>query len=272
MCNPYSSQKWVKEWNQVAHTAELTPNFSLPDKEIKRLETIDWPDREETWKNLEPIIENLEEIYLTGGEPFLSLKQNDFLNQLIKRGLSKKITLKYNTNLTLLPQKLIDLWPFFKKVFLNVSIDGLGPLDEYIRHPTKWDIVEENLKNLKKISDQQTNIVLGVHVTVQMYNILKLNEIWDYFENDHKIEPYLNILNHPKNLNIRTLPEELKVVVENKLKKYKTNKNLMGVVSYMNREDWSGEYFQQFVSYTKKLDSLRKQNFLDIEPELTRYW
>ena len=34
MCNPWSSSMWVKDWNQVVGTAELTPNAPLNDGDM----------------------------------------------------------------------------------------------------------------------------------------------------------------------------------------------------------------------------------------------
>ena len=148
MCNPYASNKWVDEWNQVVHSAELAPNYVLDKEQIDKLKSMDWPSFEKTWENLYPVLESIEEIYLTGGEPFLSLEQVDLLKKMIQDGKAGKITLKYNTNLTCLPEKLISLWKNFKTVKINVSIDGLGTVNDYIRHPSSWKVVYNNFEKL----------------------------------------------------------------------------------------------------------------------------
>jgi MoaA/NifB/PqqE/SkfB family radical SAM enzyme len=272
MCNPYASSKWVDSWNQIVETASLVPNQALEESEVKRLKRLDWPANPETWKNLKPILSSLEEIYLTGGEPFLSLQQVQFLKFLIDEGHSKTITLKYNTNLTLLPVELVSLWSSFKTVRLNVSMDGIGQLDEYIRFPTKWETVENNLKKIIQYQQNGYPIKLGVHTTVQMYNVLALDSIITHLKEFYHIEPYLNILNHPHCLNVRTLPSDLKRRVHERLAPLKNFSNATKVLSYMDKEDWSGQYFEEFKGYTKALDRMNAQNLFDVVPEFEEFF
>ncbi len=267
MCNPYASNKWVDEWNKVVNTAQLVPSSALSEEESQRLKKMDWPTLEKTWENLLPVLDVVEEIYLTGGEPFLSLEQTKLLEKIIQSGRSKDITLKYNTNLTLLPEKLIPLWKEFKTVKLNVSIDGLGPLLNYIRFPADWDILLQNLNKIFLLKQEGVPLDIGVHTTVQMYNILSLPEITKYFKENFETIPYFNILNHPNCLNIRTLPQALKKKISSEIELGPFSKELSSILLYMNEEDWNAQYFDEFLTYTDTLDSLRKQSFKKLFPE-----
>ena len=267
MCNPYASNKWVDEWNQVAHKAELVPNFSLSEKQVKELKSMDWPSLEKTWENLYPVLESIEELYLTGGEPFLSLEQVRLLKKMVDSGKSKKITLKYNTNLTLLPEKLISLWKNFKVVKINASIDGVGALNDYIRYPAKWDVIHNNLKKLFELKNQGLPLEVGVHITVQMYNILRLHESVAFFKDNFDCESYLNILNHPHCLNIRTLPDFLKEKVASHLSSFSSNGSIKEVIKYLHQESWYDKYYEEFMDYTKTLDGLREESLEKIIPE-----
>ena len=269
MCNPYASSKWVDEWNQVANTAELVPNFELDDNESQRLKKLDWPENESTWENLGTLLDSIEEIYLTGGEPFLSLKQVDFLKHLIDSGKSSNIILKYNTNMTVLPKKLVDIWKHFKKVRLNVSLDGIGPTNDYIRHPANWATIEKNMDTVLEMKNQGIPVEVGIHTTVQMYNILQLDKIVTGLKKRFGLIPYLNILNHPHCLNIRTLPSNLKSETSLQLRALPPEYKASEIVSYMNGEDWSSKYFSQFIEYTRTLDNHRSESFDSIQPELS---
>ena len=108
---------------------------------------------------------------------------------------------------------------------------------------------------------------MGVHTTVQMYNILKLHESVVFFKERFGIESYLNILNHPHCLNIRTLPGPLKEKVIARLSQLSSIRGIKELIKYLNHEDWSGKYYRQFIDYTKKLDSLRGENFKKVLPE-----
>lgn len=269
MCNPYSSNKWVDEWNKVVDKAELDPNFILNKNQVKKLKNMDWPSFEKTWENLYPILGSIEELYLTGGEPFVSLEQVNLLKKMVNSGKSKNIILKYNTNLTLLPEKLIPLWKNFKMVVINASIDGMGAVNDYIRHPSKWEVIHSNLKKLFELRKQGVPLEIYIHITVQMYNILRLHDYIRFF-NKFGRESYLNILNHPYCLNIRTLPDSLKEKVTSNLSSLSSIVSVNEVIKYLNKESLYDKYYQEFLDYTKTLDRVRGENFKKIIPEFSQ--
>lgn len=266
MCNPYSSNQWVDEWNQVVTKAELVPNFAISNEEAKRLSNMDWPTKSKTWDSLIEIADTIEEIYLTGGEPTLAIEQYKLFDILIEKNLAKNIKLKYNTNLTNIPKKMLEYWEKFKKIQINASIDAYGDLNRYIRYPTAWVSVEKNMDRFVEMS----NVEVQLHCTVQTYNILNLNELFDWMKKYENIKLYLNILNHPRSLNIRILPKELKELAEQRLAPYLDLPKVKETINYMNAVDDS-QYLEEFFNYNNTLDSLRQQNFYDLVPEFKQY-
>ena len=83
MCNPYASNQWVDEW-------ELIEEWKNPNEKI-RLAKMDWPNTPATWTNLEPILDTVKMIYLTGGEPTLAVEQYKLFDICIERGIAKNI-------------------------------------------------------------------------------------------------------------------------------------------------------------------------------------
>jgi uncharacterized membrane protein YccF (DUF307 family) len=83
MCNPYSSNQWIEEWNEVVSKAELVPNFPISVEESARLSNMTWPTKTTTWDSLIEIADTIEEIYLTGGEPTLAIEQYKLFDILI---------------------------------------------------------------------------------------------------------------------------------------------------------------------------------------------
>jgi hypothetical protein len=96
-----------------------------------------------------------------------------------------------------------------------------------------------------------------------------------------------HVAHHPKHLNIRVLPENLKQDLTTKFKEFvewvrKNNYGIHvikqaedianGVVNYMNSESYHEEYWHEFVNYTKKLDTIRKENIIDVEPMFKDYF
>ncbi len=273
MCNPYSSSQWVDEWNQVVGLAQLVPPQALTQEEHTRLKKLNWSENDKTWQHLEKIISTVEEVYLTGGEPFLSEQQVLLLRKMIEEGCSDRISIKYNTNLTVLPEKVVELWKFFRKVQVNVSVDGISRLNEYIRHPTKWSIFEKNFRRICDLRDSGMRLDIGVHTTVQTYNILRLDEIISYFYPIVGSQLYFNILNHPHCLNIRCLPAELKNLALERLSSLRDLDSVNTVIAYLDIEEVEQKiHFEEFIQYTKKLDEIRGQNLIDFCPEFAPYF
>jgi organic radical activating enzyme len=253
MCNPYASNQWVKEWHLVEN--------ALEPSEYERLRNMRWPEKDKTWENLFNIANTVEEIYLTGGEPTIIKEQHKLLDYFIDNGTAKNIKLKYNTNLTNVPQHLIDKWAKFKRVQLNCSIDATGKLDRYIRYPSNWETIERNFEAIRKLP----NANIEIHCTVQMYNIMRLQDLIEWaLPYNHKI--YFNILNHPDYLNIRCLPNSLKEIVKGTLQDYVHLPKVQGILDYMTAEDWTDK-LNKFISYTKELDASRDENILELIEE-----
>lgn len=253
MCNPYASNQWVKEWHLVED--------ALSTSEYQRLKNMNWPENEKTWSNLFSLANTVEEIYLTGGEPTIIKEQHKLLDFYIDNGTANKIKLKYNTNLTNVPKHLIDKWAKFKRVQLNCSIDATGSLDRYIRYPSAWHKIVENFETIRQLP----NAGIEIHCTVQMYNILRLQDLIEWAKPyGHKI--YFNILNHPDYLNIRCLPHELKTQAKETLNMYTDLPKVNGIIDYMFAEDWSSK-LDQFKKYTHELDVSRKENLYELIPE-----
>jgi len=266
MCNPYASNQWVEEWNTVVKTAELVPNHPIDENEQSRLKQLDWPTDKKTWDSLSEISHTIKEIYLTGGEPTLAIEQYKLFDILIEQGLARNIKLKYNTNLTNIPKKMIEYWSNFKQVQLNASIDAFGDLNRYIRFPTAWSSVEKNTNQFLNMP----NVLVQIHCTVQVDNILHLHELFTWIENISNLKPYLNILNHPRSLNIQVLPKELKEIAAKRLEPFQDWPKVKETIKYMMTED-NSKYLDEFFKYTKSIDDLRNQNIFNYVPELEKY-
>jgi len=254
MCNPYASNQWLKEWHLISD--------ELPADEHTRLKRMDWPNNEKMWENLIPLLDSVEEVYLTGGEPTIIKEQHKILDYLIDNSIAHRVRLKYNTNLTNIPEALVSKWVKFKRVQLNCSIDAVGQLDRYIRYPSDWNTIVKNF-NILSVAK---NVYIEIHCTVQMYNILRLTELIDWAK-PYNFKIYFNILNHPDWLNIRVLPQPLKIRVEEMLKNYYHLPKVEGIVDYMNAEDWSN-LLDTFFEKTHKLDVSRTENLKQLIPEL----
>ena len=267
MCSPYSSSLWVKDWKLLSKE-NISPDilkFTLKDKEqyeisaslFKKMDYYKWIEN----------LPQLKEIYFTGGEPLLIEEYKHLLMAVIERGLSSQISLKYSTNLTRLPPEVLNYWQHFKKVQLKISLDGFKELNHYIRYPARWQDIENNLLAIEAFKTKNLN--LKIDCTIQMYNILKLKPLLHWVEKkDYPI--FFNILDKPRFLNIRVLPQNLKRKAEQDLSPFQKRFDTQSIVSYMNSKD-NSQYLKEFFIFTKYLDQKRNQNLFSFVPELAEY-
>lgn len=282
MCNPFSSRKWLEDWEKV-NPGKLTKD------DHSFLKQGDWFESESFWNLMEKSIHTVDQIYLTGGEPMLIRGQIRFLEECIRQGRAKHILLKYNTNATYLPTDLASIWEQFREVHINCSIDGIGRVNDYIRFPSVWQDIESNLQALDDMMTRMGGLSVSIHTTVQAYNGLHLVELLDYFKDNYsRITPipFFNILNHPSHLNIRVLPVEMKAAIAEGLTKwlaenqddprlyrahatarFKSRFSKISAISTYLQEDWS-HLFDKFADFTKQLDQIRNQDIGEILPQL----
>ena len=131
------------------------------------------------------------------------------LINLIDRGLSKNIKLLYNSNLTTIKYKDIDvadLWSQFCGVHVNVSIDAVGEPLSYIRSGSDWDRIRTNINQLKAIP--QVTVVLTPVISI--LNIWFLPDLY-YYARDNDLKISAVILHGPDYLALDVIPNELKL-------------------------------------------------------------
>lgn len=281
MCNPFSSNQWIKSWNTVKPKLE-----QITDEELKRLEFSDWTEGDALLEEFTQKIEDTNQIHFAGGEPFINNKMIKMLEICCEKGLAHKITLSYNTNVTQLPKRLMELWKEFKAIKLLCSIDGHKAVNEYIRFPSNWSHIDKNFmfldENFHALKIQE--IILST--TVQIYNILELRDLYKYLSKFKNITPALNLinLNYPSYMSTKVLSVEAKSLAEIRLveiaedlKKSLVNEkdnylidNIYQSIEFMKSEDFSSMSLS-FIKVNKDIDNLKKLSLEKSLPELNYY-
>ncbi len=116
---------------------------------------------------------HLTEIKVTGGEPFLTDAFLKFVENLVNWDLSKNIILDVFTNASFYPKaKHTKLLTKFKFVDINMSIDGVGKHNEFLRKKSKWSVIEKVTKQWEKLALDNKNISIGISHTLTIFNCL----------------------------------------------------------------------------------------------------
>ena len=80
--------------------------------------------------------------------PTIIDKNYDVMKYMVASGHSKYLVVQTSTNLTKTKKDFYSLLPHFKSIIFLASIDGVGPIQEYMRYPSKWNQIESNLKKV----------------------------------------------------------------------------------------------------------------------------
>jgi sulfatase maturation enzyme AslB (radical SAM superfamily) len=273
MCRPVDSSKWVKHAKVLAD--ELTTDVKWDWKN----KILDYSDSKFEWYKDPAFLESFYEsasdmkhIIFAGGEPLYIKEHKDIIKNLVSRGYSKNIELRYHTNGTIWDEEVVELWHEFKRVEIMISLDGMNEYNDYIRYPANWTLIEENLR---KYDELPKTFDIKILCTVQALNIDHLPEFADWLlaQNFKKIGRvsqrglfHPGILHYPQYLCTKVLPPEVKARISHKINTYANQhldnpqiQKLRTLVEFMNSEDLSF-MFDQTMEYLDKLDTLRNTN------------
>ena len=255
MCGPTSSHLLGREYKKLNLISEISP------KERSNFSIIDFT--------------NLKKLYVSGGEPTAMPEFYEFLDRCIQQ---KQTDFEFliNTNATKFNNRLKKQLKHFSNLQFIVSVDGLESLNHYIRWPSQWDKIVENMHYLRK-----NNCIGGVNITISIYNVIGLFDLLEFF--DREFPGMLVHLGHcdsksgmlsPFNFpNIKLALERL-IPIQN-LNCYRNNRLLKSFVDgiiahYQTNRDPNLEKLKSFFEFNDKLDRSRNIQLVDYIPELEK--
>ncbi len=240
---------------------------------------------EKLWKELEPLLLDVESAYFAGGEPLICDEHYRILDLWLE---NKKldIPINYTTNFALLNHKkaqVLEYWKKFNNVSVSASLDDSGPRAEYLRKGTNWSVIE---KNREKMLKECPNIHFEITPTISAYNVFHFPEFhYDWIVRGF-IKPNdirLNILTHQQFMNVRIYPQLAKDIISDKYRKYlemikdyatkngqpynNTESGYNSVIDFMNAQD-DTHLQDEFYARARMVDKVRSEEMLKIYPEL----
>jgi pyruvate-formate lyase-activating enzyme len=279
MCNPWNSSQIVKEHENLAKNAEYSEVWrkTFGKFPLTVMDDQQWFDHDILWDQVISLIPTLKKVYMTGGEPTLIKNNFKFMKKCIEQG-RKDIVLFFNTNCTNVNKQFLELISQFDQVNINASMDGIGIVNEYIRAPSDWKQISENIEKLA----QMPNVNLGVTPTIQVYNVFDIVNMlkWvDGLNKKYNKQIFIDFLvnHHPHHLSVRILDDDLRKTALDMIRAYdvsshspQTVNSLNGIIGLLQQPrvaDWE-EQLQRFKVYTNALDAERDQSIGDIDSRL----
>lgn len=221
--------------------------------------------------------ETLEYIIFQGGEPFLVKEFDRILDLLIERGVAANVTFEIVSNLTSLKDSTILKLGQLKSILLEVSIDGIADVLEYIRYPAKWSEIQANIERVRVLP----NLTLCFTTAVQIYNLHHMPDILRYCD-AHDINVHTHFLVGPRYLNVLVLPPVARQAALRQLHDYLAGEGVRpgnrGSAEYMitfltqHAETHYQDEFDSFVKFTNDLDVSRSQSFRESYPRLVQWF
>lgn len=243
-CGPHASSQWAKE---------LGSNNAIVHQDLQ------------PWKSI-LLTDSLHWLYFTGGEPMISHDHWQLLQELIVNNRAKDITLLYNTNLTTLYFKNIQiqkLWTKFKSVNISCSIDAVGKPLEYIRSGANWAQIKKNLNQLAELK----NITITLTPVISVLNIWFMPDFFQYAK-DQKLTVKPIVLRNPDYLALDVIPNQLKQqaldIVQSVANHLSTN--LLQHINNLIQNNINQVLFLHTVNHILFLDNQRDEKLFDLLP------
>lgn len=241
MCNPWSSSALRQEFSEI---------FDIHVDESQ------WPEESDYWMELIQSSSKLKDLYLTGGEPTL-IKNNERLLRSLSQDVRDQLRVRIHTNATIYNDSFYHQLNLVKTPEVNISLDGVGKINDFIRFPSRWENIKANIQKIR----EHSNIKVNIHLTISNYNILSLSEILDGFKEQGLGIPTFDFAYVPAFLNIEHLPERFREIYLKRIKP-QHRELLRGVDVKLSSKADEG-IFKEFILNTDRMDVFRKQEVGD---------
>ena len=220
------------------------------------------------WQHIKDNTKWVRAIEFIGGEPFMMLidKQQDLLAYLADNNYSNKITIKYNTNGTRFPYDLIQYWKSFKKIEVNVRVDGVGDQFHYLRYPGTWSEIYENLKAYRDLVKQLPNLELTLVCTISVFNLGYIQRMID-LESDIGIKIFFNLLSGPEIFSVSKAPRPVRNWILDQIK-YVDKLEIKSIADSLAKVDHDVDISSYFLDRCKVLDQRRGLSLEKTFPEI----
>lgn len=260
ICTVRASSQWTKD------TLKLWYN----DKNIKDTplsqynKDCQWFDDDKIWNEPE-ILQKVKLIHFLGGEPFMADKHFILLDKLTKILDPATVTVKYNTNGTIVPNaEQIAILKKYGRVEVAASIDDMGKRFEYQRKNAVWKEVEKNID----LFYQHTSKV-SIDCAYSIFNGYNIDDYFNFVDSK-KWRMKMNVDHFVRStgIDLRSLNKKEKDAFYKKLKAG-TNPRTKYVIEFMMSADLHSPD-QQHMRYKliQQLDGVRNERFFDVYPEL----
>jgi MoaA/NifB/PqqE/SkfB family radical SAM enzyme len=252
MCNPTSSHLIGKEYKKINLISKL------PTTNHSNFDIINFV--------------NLKKLYVSGGEPTVMPEFYDFLDRCITE--NKIFEFLVNTNATKINNRFKKQLKLLPHMQFIVSLEGIGDVNHYVRWPSDWDAIVENMKYLVN-----NNHKITINTTVSIYNVTKIYDLFKWLDDEFPgtLVHALPAGSNNDMLSAFIFPDAKlalsKLLPIQQLKCYNNDKLLKSFIDrliehYQSAPVANLEKLKLFFEFNDKLDRSRNVKLVDYIPEL----
>jgi sulfatase maturation enzyme AslB (radical SAM superfamily) len=198
------SQLQLPGWLTTEWRKELRINLADGTEEWQSIG--DYSQRPQSIDNFAQLAPTLQRLYITGGEPTMDSTLYQYIEILRSVG-NHRCEISYTTNGTLWNGKLMQLLEPFRTE-IQISCDGLGPLDELIRRGTVWEEKQDNLRRYLQLPHSNH---IKIFTVISALNCLTIDPLLNYLdelsaEMARPLSWWPIMLDYPRHLSCEAVP------------------------------------------------------------------
>lgn len=259
MCSSQYSHRWL----------EIEEKLGLQSGPFRGFATHRMTDK--VVAELIELSQDLQRVILKGGEPLFDPQALAYLDGLGKSGFAGEVLVI--TNLTVWSERVERVLSALPKVKLFVSVDGIGPVYEWIRG-IEFEKLSINLKRALQLSSVHS---LAPRLTLSAYNIYGLSDYvrWmlDLTKSHAKVHPD-NFAQAAMNKHItsRSLPLRDRQTISEEIRELLSGTECWSktLENYLQLPETPTSELKPFIEWTEKFNQFRERDAFEVIPELDK--
>lgn len=254
MCTPWNSSQIEQEYySNTTLYNKLGISYSTAEQKFDNVAN-NWWDDSETFDQSISILNRARYVNFSGGEPLIMPQLYRVLD-----AMHPNCIITFNTNLTRLSERAVDYLKKFKRVILQVSLDGVADHQEWIRWNSRWADIDRNINTVCSIN----NITVNFSYLLQHTTVYTWPALWQYLQPLNKevvlLPVYENTIGQGMLTQNSVSPADMhqfKTWVE-----HNPSQHDQTLQQWISNYRFDPKLHQEFQDYVNMLDRIRGGNF-----------
>lgn len=245
----------------AAEDMSFTTDESVKKDLLLRIQDKSLIDINDYFQVVKPVLNEIEDLHILGGEPFLMKNLEGLLEYIIQQEHQQHIKIVTNTNSSVWNDRIVNSLKKFQHTEVLLSIDDIGRRFETQRGGL-WPDVNQNIQKWANV--QSATFVVKVAPTVNIQNVLYLDQLVEYCQSLN-LKMVWCYLEHPQELCIDYITKSAKELIYNKYYNHPESELRNIANRVLASKPVSG---QSFINLMNKYDLRRNTSFASTHPEI----